>query len=92
MSLHGVHPTIRHTGTLAFMAFMLRLVSSFHMFMHVKGGHITTMEVTPYSSHTVCGFYKVTSPTVLINRRGCEIGPTVYGPYPRKLVDIFDLT
>ena len=37
----------------------------------------------PYSFRTVSGFFNV--PHYLISMKGCETGPTVYSPYPRRL-------
>ena len=44
---------------------------------HNTGNHV------PYSLRTVSGFFNV--PQRVITNKGCETGPTVYRPYPRRL-------
>ena len=44
---------------------------------HNTGSHV------PYSLRAVSGFFNV--PQRVITNNGCETGPTVYRPYPRRL-------
>ena len=57
-----------------------------------QAGHISAREkdshntgnFTPYSLRIVCGLFKVQHWNFK-HGRYCETGPTVYGPYPRRL-------
>ena len=53
-------------------------------FARGKESH-NTGNFTPYSLRTVCGFFNVPRWNFKLGRY-CETGPTVYSPYPRRLI------
>ena len=50
---------------------------------HLPRPHHNTGNHVPYSLRTVSGFFNV--PQRVITNKGCETGPTVCRPYPRRL-------